>query len=230
MTFGSTFGRVFSPTFQAKSQEVAGDWWLSGGINPANCVAAYQPKGAVSLAASYINLVNSETHTIIVGSAPTWDYTNGWKFTNTQYLITDIECATDQSWSMIVAFNNYYGLNCFISGSNNGNLQNGKFYVGANWTSKRIYGNGGYLDADNAITSGILCVAGNKGYYNGALDVTSIDTWTNGGISYPIFINGINQTGSSLYRPANYIQALAIYSIVLNSGQVSALTTAMAAL
>ena len=54
MTFGSTFGRTFSPTFQPSSQAAAAasSWWLAGGIDPANCVAAYQPKGAAALSSA----------------------------------------------------------------------------------------------------------------------------------------------------------------------------------
>jgi len=47
MTFSSSFGRTFSPTFQPKSQAVSGGWWLAGGIPTSNCIAAYQSKGAI---------------------------------------------------------------------------------------------------------------------------------------------------------------------------------------
>jgi len=65
MAFNSTFGRVFSPTFQPRSVASGVEpWWLSGGIAAANCVAAYQPKGAASLEASYVNLANPGTYNL----------------------------------------------------------------------------------------------------------------------------------------------------------------------
>ena len=45
-------------------------WGLGGEmIDIGNCIAAYQPKGAASLAESYQNL-----------AAPGWDATDGWTF------------------------------------------------------------------------------------------------------------------------------------------------------
>jgi len=65
MTFASTFGRVLSPTFQPNSQAVGGKWWLAGNINPANCVAAYQAKGAANLASAKVNLANPGTYDLM---------------------------------------------------------------------------------------------------------------------------------------------------------------------
>lgn len=88
MTFGATFGRVFSPTFQPNSQSSAAavPWYLSGGIAAANCIVAYQPKGAASLAASYVNLANPGTYNAEPGSAPSFDTTIGWTFTTSTWL------------------------------------------------------------------------------------------------------------------------------------------------
>lgn len=87
MTFGSTFGRVLSPTFQPSSQAAAaaGSWWdLNGTLT--SCVAAYQPKGAADYAASKVNLANPGTYDLSDGVAPNWDTGTGWGFTGTQYL------------------------------------------------------------------------------------------------------------------------------------------------
>ena len=54
-------------------------WWLAGGIHPSQVVAAYQPKGAASLDASYINLANPGTYDAQVGSVPKLD-SSGWVF------------------------------------------------------------------------------------------------------------------------------------------------------
>lgn len=53
------------------------NWWEVAGKT---CVAAYQPKGAASLAASYGNLANPGTYTLGPGDAPTFDTALGWTF------------------------------------------------------------------------------------------------------------------------------------------------------
>lgn len=68
-------------------------WYLAGGITAAQCMAAYQPKGAASLAASYTNLANVGTYTAAPGTAPAFATATGWTFngaTNNRYLETGI--------------------------------------------------------------------------------------------------------------------------------------------
>ncbi len=43
-------------------------WWLAGGIPAENCIAAYQPKGAASYAASKVNLANPGTYDAYEGT------------------------------------------------------------------------------------------------------------------------------------------------------------------
>ena len=50
----------------------AARWYLAGGISASACVAAYQPKGSTSLAASYTNLNSPGTYNAAPGVAPTW--------------------------------------------------------------------------------------------------------------------------------------------------------------
>lgn len=65
---------------------VAAPWWLSGGIAAVNCIAAYTPKGAVSLAASYDNnaapgngLPDGTYDAMVVqGRTPAWSAVRGW--------------------------------------------------------------------------------------------------------------------------------------------------------
>ena len=66
MAFASNFGRILSPTFQPNSQaKKAGGWWdLNGTIT--SCIAAYQPKGAASYAASKVNLANPGTEPPVI--------------------------------------------------------------------------------------------------------------------------------------------------------------------
>lgn len=62
-------------------------WYLSGGIAAANCLAAFQPKGAATYAASKVSLTGSNNATD--GAAyPGFDTSYGWGFTaaSSQYL------------------------------------------------------------------------------------------------------------------------------------------------
>jgi len=82
MTFGSVFGRTFSPTFNPKSLASGGadTWWdLNGTIT--SCVAAYKAVGAADYAASKVNLVNPGTDNLSDGTAyPSWSSNGAWDF------------------------------------------------------------------------------------------------------------------------------------------------------
>lgn len=227
MTFSSSFGRVFSPTFQPSSQAAAGGgWWdLNGTIT--SCVAAYQPKGAASLAASYDNLTGNATYDATEGTAPTWDSTNGWKFAgaSSQYLITGVTPAS--GYSLIVRYSNG-NTGAGESQSLAGYHKTGaRFRVDWKDGTTRIWASGGYKTDYGAVaTSGVMCVAGQTGYFDGSSKVTAIDAWTASADSV-IWIGATN--GLERYTTC-YIQAVAIYNDTLTSTQVSLLTTAMAAL
>lgn len=106
-------GTVIRPVLAARGQigaalataGGAAKWYLAGGVTP---IAAYQPKGSSSLAASYINLISPGTFDAAPGVAPTWDAVNGWTFNgSTQYLTTGIIPTTNQAYSMMVRFQNW---------------------------------------------------------------------------------------------------------------------------
>ena len=67
----------------AKRKAEGGGWWFAGGISPANCVAAYQAKGAASYAASKVNLANAGTYNLADIVAPSWSAGTGWMFNGT---------------------------------------------------------------------------------------------------------------------------------------------------
>ncbi len=80
-------------------------WWLAGGIAPANCVVAYQPKGASSLSASYINLATPGLNDVVVGTEPAWDSVNGWKGDgSTTYLYSPVTPVS--TWTVAFRFSN----------------------------------------------------------------------------------------------------------------------------
>lgn len=201
-------------------------WWLSGGVAAANCVAAYQPKGAASLAASYTNLANPGTYNAAPGGAPAFDATTGWKSDGSSvYLTTGI--TPSSGWSMIARFSGVVGTGGNLIASYSG-VEGTRFViVPYNGDNKVYYQNGSYLGVSPGTTSGVLAVAGQQGYRNGSADGGTIGAWSGTATqAIQIFRAPI---GSPLYINC-YLQAVAIYSTILTGSQVAAISTAMAAL
>jgi hypothetical protein len=217
--------RVFQPGTAAAS-----GWWLSGGISAANCIAAYAPKGAASLAASYTNLANPGTYNAAPGIAPTWDVTNGWIFTNSPYLTTSVVPVNDQSWSMIIRVSNTASAPDYACGMGHSAGGFRGFGIAPRYSDGKIYyDNGGEVGFTGGITSGVLAIAGNKPFRNGSAESGTIATAA-GAFSGAIYIGAWNFNGSAANFLDGNIQALAIYNTTLTSGQVASLTTAMNAL
>jgi hypothetical protein len=225
MTFNAPFGRVFRPPFgpALASAAAASSWWLSGGISAVNCIAAYQPKGAADLAASYINLANPGTYNAAPGVAPTWDATDGWTSDGTQYLTTGITLTTAGTWSAICRFSDISN-----AGRLFGTYTTNRWYIapkGASYVTWAI-GKAEQSKTPNK-TSGILCIGGIYGYReNGIAEVTGSDT----NIAGNLFLMASSLYTSPVLIIAGKIQAMAFYNIAVSSAQVLALNTAMAAL
>lgn len=203
----------------------AADWWLSGGVSAANCVVAYQPKGAASLAASYTNLANPGTYTAAPGVAPTFAAATGWTFAaeSTTYLNTGIVPAS--GWSFIIRFN----------GTADGGVPigtykpNARFFVQLGSTVV-VYASGSLVVVSPQATSGVLAIAGQQGYRNGTADGAAISAWTDTTtLSIYIGAHSRSDTGIGSYYTGS-IQAIAIYNATLSAAQVSGISAAMAAL
>ena len=232
MTFSPSFGRIFSPSFKPNSLDgaVAIPWYLSGGIAAANCIAAYQPKGAADYAASKVNLANPGTKNAVDGAAyPTWDATNGWIFNgSTQYLSSGVVPVNNQGWSMIVRFSEYTSGDDTVCGmyEDAGGVRT--FNIGRNG-GLTYFRNGGAVSYVLSLALGVLAIAGSKGYQNGSF-ATDIPSAT-GTINQPVYIGANAYNGGAVTNKFDgNIQALAIYNTVLTATQVGLLTTAMAAL
>lgn len=227
MAFAPIFQRPFSATFDRRAAAAAAaSWWQAGGAPTP--VAVYQPKGAASLAASYVNLANPGTYDAALGVAPSFDAATGWTFNGIdQYLTTGITPAQDQSWSILCRVDN-------ITNSN------GKWVLGSGLGASRLFGLMSYSDGTSnflyggenksgAVTpTGTLSVAGNTGYRNGSAVAGSISAPI--GALGALFIGATNWFGSALGHVAGNIQAVAIYNTTLSAAQVLAISTAMAAL
>jgi hypothetical protein len=201
-------------------------WWTPD-AGPAPW-AAYQPKGATSLADSYTDL-SGHNHDATAGLAPTWDSTNGWKLNGTdQYLITTFSPDDDQTQTMLVQFSDGSG-SIYLAGVYAGS---GKAFLlqsrnAANTSA--YYHNGAYAGAAPAFTAGNIAVAGNQGYRDGSSDGGSITTW-GAATALALLIGAVNNAGSPDWHSQVYIQALAIYESTLTAGQIATIAAAMAAL
>jgi hypothetical protein len=197
-------------------------WWE---VEGQTCVAAYQPKGADDLAASYVNLANPGTNDAAPGVAPTFDAGTGWTFNGSdQYLNTGIDLPSDQTYSAIVRFSGAgTGTMCGTHGSGGGYFflepqRSGGSVVG--------YGNQGYIEVSPALAAGVLAVAGSAAYRDGAVEGGAISGA--GALDMGVLLLGSRSGDGSpgLYWSGN-IQAVAIYSTTLTAEEVSALTTRM---
>jgi len=228
MTFGSSFGRVFSPTFKPKSQataSAANTWWdLNGTIT--SCVAAYQPKGAASYAASLDNLTGNATYDAAAGSAPDWDSTNGWKFNGTShYLTTGITMA--DNYSLIIKITEYdYANSAFQGTFIGGSLYSGGWQslaiMAHKYASNKVYYECGAVNVQPVVgtsTTKVLAITHDVCYLDGSYVTTISSPGTAGGVCK--IGNGIN--GYAKF----YATAAAIYSAKLTDTQISALTTAI---
>lgn len=204
----------------------ANPWW-----DPADeglCIwAAYQPKGAANLAASYLDL-SGNGNNAGVGVAPTWDAVNGWIFNGaTQYLTTSFVPQNDQSQSVLIQFTNGTTNNGSIFGVDDG--VNRDFRIVPVGAGQVYYQNGNSVAAAGNHTDGNLTVAGNQGYRDGLADGGAIGAWGGAAVN-PCWIGCKNTGGSPTFYFACRVQALAIYDCALTVPQVAVVYAAMAAL
>jgi hypothetical protein len=200
-------------------------WYRAGGAPLP--VAAYQPKGATNLAASYVNLANPGTYDAIPGVAPTWTSGTGWGFNgSTQFLETGVTPDSNQAWSMVILSGNgspARDVSTVVS------LSGTSFFGFANSAAKNIsFLNGGAL-AGPINNGGVFAFSGNKGYANGIATIGTIPLGS--GDALPSFVIGARRTGGTQNRFwDSSVGAVVIYSSVLTDSQVAAVSAAMAAL
>lgn len=194
-----------------------------------NVVAAYDAKNAASQAASYTNLANPGTYDLTVGSAPTWANGTGWTFDGTQYLLTGV-IPVPGSWSMFVQFSNFVGyLTTFETPAGTVASSSRWFGFYALSTDKiRALVGSGIRDNSPSMQSGNYGISGNVPYRNGAAESLTVTVGTVNTVTEGITIGASRPTGSNPARIT--IRAIWIGSSTLSSGDVAALSAAMAAL
>lgn len=202
-------------------------WYLSGGISAANCIGAYKPKGAASLAASYTNLANPGTYTAsFTGVTPLWSAANGWELDGTEAAETFVPGATaitaiqmQYTWSIAVRYSN---ANIAMAGPTMIILQmdtGGMINVEINTKGDTLwYADLGFFSLINA--AGIIILTPTKIFQDGVL----IHTW--GAITPPV-LSGRLRFGSTGY--IGNINAVSVYNTDIAASGVD-LSVAMAAL
>lgn len=206
-------------------------WYLAGGVDAVNCVAAYKARGAESFDASKINLVNSETHGITNGTAyPTWAANSGWSFSasTVQWLVTDI-IPTSTNWSAILHFagrvNSAANWERLLGAW--GGVAQSSFEILAK-SSGPHYRNGEKLEMSVPMNYGVLAIAGKAGFRNGVKD-GDIGAGNLGAIP-ALYIGATNVGNGAPERDWTYagdILELAIYNTVLTDAQVLAISDEM---
>lgn len=212
-------------------------WYLSGSIPAANCLAAYTPKGAASLAASYNNDaapgngLPDGTYDAATGVAPTWASATGWTFNgSSQYLTTGVTPAS--GYSMIVQFSD---ADLTQNGALCGEYQatnNARFEIWYRYFSTFeyvVYASGVSKNVIPSLAAGNLCIAGQQGYRNGTADGTAIAAW-GAGSPRIIWIGALNNGAGGTLFGKSKIQALAIYNTTLTPTQVGLISSAMSSL
>lgn len=207
-------------------QMMARPWWLSGGIPSSYVVAAYQAKGAASLAASYVNLANPGTYDLTPGSAPGWSAAAGWICDGSQWLKTGITPPNNRTWSMIGSFSNMSGNPSVVAGCYNSDTA-GFVVQPRTVTANHLYMNGSRLQKANALAAGTMAVAGNYAYLDGVPEGAMA---AGSGALREVYVLAYNGIGNPLGNCVGNVEAVAMYSAALSEAQVAALTASMEAL
>lgn len=219
---GSRYGIQGALGRSVKRAAAAGGWWLAGGIPAANCVAAYQAKGAASYAASKVNLANPGTYTIsqIYGSEG-WDVNIGWTVQKnkmrmvTTAPISDINNRTIAVRSVKAEFGKVFennGSNQWWHNWNNYSYTRNASTTTLSFTQSLNENHVSIMTANGTYLDGVFIGSGTLG-----TDAPGVNTCI-----------GNNLSGGLASEVS--VAAAAIYNINLSLSQIVALTDAMNAL
>jgi len=201
------------------------NWWESGGVTGA--IAVYQPKGASSLANSYVDL-SGNGNDATLGVAPTWDADNGWIFNGSdQYLDTGVVPVIDETWSMIIRYSDSSTSlgNNVLAGCVNSAHGSKRFELSSTWNPlAKHFANNTLGSHSPPEAAGVIAIAGLKGYFDG-VEVVSLTAGTPTlGNTRSIYIGATNSGSVALHLSCK-IQGIALYDYILSAEQISSLTT-----
>ena len=231
---GSRYG-IQGALGRSVKRAAAGTWWdLNGTIT--SCIAAYQPKGAASLEASYVNLADSGTLDCLANSAPTQSATDGWIFTADALRNGLTSTSASAEFTVISRFTNMQETVAedYLFGGVSATTGMG-IDIRPRYTNNviRYHHGASYVTGSTCPSSGVLAVSKDGGYLNGMIDSDPLAACDFGVHQLYNFAIGSRYWGKTEYastRITCYIQAVAIYNATLTSTQIGNLTTAMNAL
>ena len=212
----------------AKSDVVAAtaENWYDG------VAAAWQPKGAANLLASYLRIAgydgydNVDPDIIGAGVAPGFDISRGWIGGGGAWLESGLYVS--KSWTMLVRFANGIATPstsalCGIYQSTTFRMYIQPYYTGVNVR----YASASVINRAPGLTSGVLAIAGQQPYRNGVLDGAEIpDTWS-GSAAIPVGMLSWSN-GDNAY-PGD-ILGIGFWDSILDAATIAAKTALLAAI
>jgi len=203
-------------------------WYLSGGIAAADVAGVWQPKGAASLAASYLRLAGDEGYAnldpAVVGNgvAPGFG-ADGW-IGNASSAFLDSGLVPQSTWSAVIRFSSASSSTQWLFGEA---LSSREFAISPYYTSNVvIYRMGGSANVASGLASGVLAITPTDVYRNG-IDDGNISGWS-GTNTYKVYFLARNLSGSPSGYFGGIIQAIAIYKTTITAAQAAAVSSAVA--
>lgn len=211
----------------------AANWWEAGGY--AGAVGAWRARGAVSLAASYVDLTGNGNN-LSLGVAPPWSATRGWQSGGAHWLNTGLAPNTN-SWCLFVMLGDNQA-----NGSPMGVLQSGgqqymnirnsggvgtaavNYYAVTQWNSGLVA---------NQQCRALVGLGDNTGqpYIDGVASGAPNGAWINGATPHSVYICAANWQGNPAVSPhTGDIWAAMIGSTTPTPAQVAAISAQIAAL
>ena len=196
-------------------------WWRGGddSIADADVDGAWQGIGAASQSASLTDL--SGNGNTLTGTVSSWNASSGWVFTGSQNLNTGITLPpSDANITLAIRYSGA-GSTAYIMGLWSGSA--GGLAAMQASSTLIVYNHNDQKQHTSSANNGVAVLSGVLGYYNGSQVVSGFSFTDHKTTTVRIGgANGLFFSGS--------IQAAAIYNTNLSASQVSALSTAMAAL
>lgn len=237
---------LYSPAIMGKQSAA---WWLAGGIPGSNCLAAFKPKGAASLAASYVNLASGgATWDAAPGVAPTFDTSYGWDFNSAAYeylvigsgamfsavplsFVALFKADNVTSACSLLSVSNSVSKNLFLllcAGDIAGDPVRAWTATGANAAASSL---SGYLASAWYVGAAVYSAANNRAaFINGGDKGTEATSVTPAGLDTTMIGTVYWNTGGKVWFMNGKIGACAFYNIALSDDQVLALYNSMISL
>lgn len=202
-------------------------WWLAGGVDPADVVGAWRAKGAASYVASLVNL-SGGPDLYAPASPPTWTSAKGWQGGQVQRLAVVGGAYPAYGWTFFMKHRNApTGSQQFMGCKN---------VWGDRTSGMDINNTGAYmenstfnpLDVVPVVLTGTMTMAGPRFYVDGVRRGPEATPGTGRACTVPMYILTANWGGAPHGGSfQTEVQGVAIYSDTLTAGQAAAIATAV---